>query len=187
MTIGRTDDPENPFRATAFKAASLFGTGSRTPSGPAVMAPRQQAEHMIAVDPPVRLLISSLASKGPSTHGTEGSGHTLRLAGFKRSRGMREYSARAADCGACALKAQCTTPSARPARRAGSTSASTSRPARLPRRSPAPRLTCNRSGGARRSRSCSPISSNSSGCGAWGCAGCREQPMSSTLQLRCRT
>ena len=27
---------------------------------------------MIAVDPPVRLLISPLASKGPSTHGTEG-------------------------------------------------------------------------------------------------------------------
>ncbi len=41
------------------------------------------------------------------------SGHTLRLAGFKRSRGMREYSARAADCGACALKAQCTTGKAR--------------------------------------------------------------------------
>ena len=72
MTIGRTDDPENPLRATAFKAASLFGTGSRTPSGPAVMAPRQQAGHMIAIDPPVRLLIFSLASKGPSTHGTEG-------------------------------------------------------------------------------------------------------------------
>lgn len=27
---------------------------------------------MIAIDPPVRLLIFSLASKGPSTHGTEG-------------------------------------------------------------------------------------------------------------------
>ena len=73
MTIGRTDDPENPFRATAFKAASLFGTGSRTPSGPAVMAPRQQAGHMIAIDPPVRILFEALASKGPSTHGTEGS------------------------------------------------------------------------------------------------------------------
>jgi len=55
MTIGRTDDPENPLRAMAFEAASLFGTGSRTPSGPAVMAPRQQAGHMIAIDPPVRL------------------------------------------------------------------------------------------------------------------------------------
>ena len=38
MTIGRTDDPENPLVATAFEAASLFGTGSRTPSGPAVMS-----------------------------------------------------------------------------------------------------------------------------------------------------
>ena len=28
---------------------------------------------MIAIDPPVRLLIFPLASKGPSTHGTEGS------------------------------------------------------------------------------------------------------------------
>ena len=38
MTIGRTDDPENPLGAKAFKAASCFGTGSRTPSGPAVMS-----------------------------------------------------------------------------------------------------------------------------------------------------
>jgi hypothetical protein len=37
MTIGRTDDPENPFGAQAFEAARVFGTGSRTPSGPAVM------------------------------------------------------------------------------------------------------------------------------------------------------
>ena len=55
MTVGRTDDPENPLRAMAFEAASLFGTGSRTPSGPAVMAPHEQAGHMIAIDPPVRL------------------------------------------------------------------------------------------------------------------------------------
>jgi hypothetical protein len=32
MTIGRSDDPENPFRAAAFEAASLLGAGSRTPS-----------------------------------------------------------------------------------------------------------------------------------------------------------
>jgi hypothetical protein len=38
MTIGRTDDPENPFGAQAFEAARVFGTGSRTPSGPAVMS-----------------------------------------------------------------------------------------------------------------------------------------------------
>jgi hypothetical protein len=36
------------------------------------MAPRQQAGHMIAIDPPVRILFEALASKGPSTHGTEG-------------------------------------------------------------------------------------------------------------------
>jgi hypothetical protein len=60
MTIGRTDDPENPFRVPAFEAAGLFGAGSRNPSGPAVMMPRQQAGHMIAVDPPVRILIETL-------------------------------------------------------------------------------------------------------------------------------
>ena len=49
MTIGRTDDPENPFGAPAFEAAGLFGSGSRKPSGPAVMVPRQQAGHMTAV------------------------------------------------------------------------------------------------------------------------------------------
>jgi hypothetical protein len=32
----------------------------------------KQAGHMIPIDPPVRLLIFSLASQGPSTHGTEG-------------------------------------------------------------------------------------------------------------------
>src|SRR5882672_6325243 len=68
MTIGRTDDLENPSGATAFEAASLFGAGSRIPSGPAAMLPRQQAGHMIATDPVVRFLDFSLASKGPSTH-----------------------------------------------------------------------------------------------------------------------
>ena len=68
MTIGRTDDPENPSRATAFKAAGMFGTGSRVPSGPAVIQPRQQAGHMIAIDPSVGILNLVLASKGPSTH-----------------------------------------------------------------------------------------------------------------------
>jgi hypothetical protein len=67
MTIGRTDDPENPFRVSASEAAGLFGAGSRNPFGPAVMIPRQQAGHMIAIDPPVRILTSSLESKGPST------------------------------------------------------------------------------------------------------------------------
>ena len=68
MTIGRTDDPENPSGATAFEAASLFGAGSRIPSGPAAKLPRQQAGHMTAIDPIVRFLDFSLASKGPSTH-----------------------------------------------------------------------------------------------------------------------
>ncbi len=67
MTIGRTDYPENPFRVSAFEAAGLFGAGSRNPSGPAVMMPRQQAGHMIAIDPPVRILNEALESKGPST------------------------------------------------------------------------------------------------------------------------
>jgi len=71
MTIGRTEDPVNPALAMAFEAASLFGFGSRTPSGPAAMLPRQQAGHMIAIDLPVKTLIFSLASEGPSTHASE--------------------------------------------------------------------------------------------------------------------
>jgi hypothetical protein len=42
MTIGRTDDPDNPLVALACEVASMFGAGSRTPSGQAVMLPRQQ-------------------------------------------------------------------------------------------------------------------------------------------------
>jgi hypothetical protein len=66
MTIGRTDDPENPISVPAFEAAKLFGAGSRNPSGPADMVPRQQAGHMLAIDPPVKILNGALASKGPS-------------------------------------------------------------------------------------------------------------------------
>jgi hypothetical protein len=69
MTIGRIDDPESPLKPVAPEAARLFGTGSRIPSGPAVMMPRQQAEHMIAVDPRVRILFEALEPRGPSTHG----------------------------------------------------------------------------------------------------------------------
>jgi hypothetical protein len=50
MTIGRTDDPENPLSVPAFEVAKLFGAGSRIPSGPADMVPRQQAGHMLAID-----------------------------------------------------------------------------------------------------------------------------------------
>jgi hypothetical protein len=71
MTIGRTDDPENPFSVSAFEAAGLFGAGSRNPSGPAVMMPRQQAGHIVAFDPPVRILNEALESKAPSTQDTE--------------------------------------------------------------------------------------------------------------------
>ena len=41
------------------------------------------------------------------------SGHPLRRAALDRAAGMQKYSARAADCGACALKARCTTGKAR--------------------------------------------------------------------------
>jgi hypothetical protein len=68
MTIGRAEDPENPISVPAFEAAKLFGTGSRNPSGPADIVPRQQAGHMLAIDPPVRILFEALASEGPSTH-----------------------------------------------------------------------------------------------------------------------
>jgi len=68
MTIGRADDPENPFSVPAFEAAKLFGAGSRIPSGPADIVPRQQAGHMLAIDPHVRILVEALASEGPSTH-----------------------------------------------------------------------------------------------------------------------
>jgi hypothetical protein len=67
MTIGRTEDPENPVRVLAFEVERLFGTGSRNPSGPAVIVPRQQAGHMIAVDPHVIFLVDALEPRGPST------------------------------------------------------------------------------------------------------------------------
>jgi hypothetical protein len=54
----------------ALEVIGLFGAGSRIPSGPAAMMPRQQAEHMIAIDPPVRILFEALEPKGPSTHGS---------------------------------------------------------------------------------------------------------------------
>src|ERR1041385_6004971 len=72
MTIGRTGDPENPFEVSAFEAVGLFGAGSRNPSGPAVMMPRQQAGHMIAIDPPVRTLSFALESREPSTQDFKG-------------------------------------------------------------------------------------------------------------------
>ena len=41
------------------------------------------------------------------------SGYLLRRAGLERSTGMQKYLARATDCGACALKPQCTKGKAR--------------------------------------------------------------------------
>lgn len=69
MTIGRTDDPENPISVPAFEAAKLFGTGSRTPSGPADMVPRQQAGHMLAIDTPSEFSSKLLHPRGrPHMH-----------------------------------------------------------------------------------------------------------------------
>src|SRR6476620_8418885 len=65
MTIGRTDDPERPSRVSAFfRAARLFGTGSRNPSGPAVMVPRQQGRTHERNRPARQNLASALEPKG---------------------------------------------------------------------------------------------------------------------------
>jgi hypothetical protein len=80
MTIGRTDDPEISVSVPAFEADRLFGTGSRTPSGPAATMPRQQAGHVIAIDPPVKILTFALEPKGPSTQDAETSiGSLIRI------------------------------------------------------------------------------------------------------------
>jgi hypothetical protein len=68
MTIGRTDDPENPFGAQAFQSRPSVWDWIADPIWASGHEPRQQAVHMIAVDPPVRILTLPLASKGPSTH-----------------------------------------------------------------------------------------------------------------------
>src|ERR1700676_3607845 len=69
MTIGRTDDPENPSTPMAFEAAKLLGAGSRTPSGPAVMIPRHEGRTHDRNRPSRQTSQFSLASAGPSTHG----------------------------------------------------------------------------------------------------------------------
>ena len=65
MTIGRTDDPENPVSVPAFEAAKLFGTGSRNPSGPAVTVPRQQGRTHERNRPARQNFASALELKGP--------------------------------------------------------------------------------------------------------------------------
>jgi hypothetical protein len=111
-------------------------------------------------------------------------GHMLHRAWLERNTGMQKYLARAADCQACPLKAQCTTGKARGI---SVSSAYMSRPAKLSRRSPAQRPTRNRNDCARELRYCSHTSSSNLGSGACGCADCRMRPRSSILQLRCRT
>jgi hypothetical protein len=67
MTIGRTEDPENPFGAQAFQGRPSVWDWIADPIWASGHEPRQQAEHMIAVDPPVKLIFP-LAFEGPSTH-----------------------------------------------------------------------------------------------------------------------
>jgi hypothetical protein len=69
MAIGRTDDPEIPLKPVALEAAGLFGTGSRTPSGPAVMAPRRQGRTHDRSRTAVKILFEVLEPTGSSTHG----------------------------------------------------------------------------------------------------------------------
>jgi len=55
---------------TLINSGTIFGEkiGVYILNGPADMVPRRQAGHMLAIDPPVRILIEALASEGPSTH-----------------------------------------------------------------------------------------------------------------------
>jgi hypothetical protein len=62
MTIGRTDDPEIPLPAQAFEAAEGVWDWIADPIWASGHEPHKQAGHMIAVDPPVRILIFPLAS-----------------------------------------------------------------------------------------------------------------------------
>ena len=64
MAIGRTDDPEIPLKPVALEAAGLFGTGSRTPSGPAVMAPRRQGRTHDRSRTAVKILFEVLEPTG---------------------------------------------------------------------------------------------------------------------------
>jgi hypothetical protein len=80
MTLGRTDDPENPFGAQAFQSRPSVWDWIANPIWASGHAPREQAGHMTAVDPPVRFLIFPLASKEPSTHAPT----TSPLAGMNR-------------------------------------------------------------------------------------------------------
>src|SRR3954466_13230020 len=78
MPIGRADDPENPSHAMAHEAATLLGTGSRNPSGPAAKQPRQKAGHMAALDPHAQLRQNLLPQPGrPHMHEVLATGFSL--------------------------------------------------------------------------------------------------------------
>jgi hypothetical protein len=70
MTIGRTDDPENPVSRNGrpTRPRHCLGLDRGTHLGQRPCEPRQQAGHMTAIEPPVRILNFALASEGPSTH-----------------------------------------------------------------------------------------------------------------------
>src|SRR5258708_31469038 len=69
MLIGRTDDPQNPCRVAAFEVTNPFGCGSRNPSGPAVIVPRQIGRTHDRFSHKIRFFSQTpLAFKGPSTH-----------------------------------------------------------------------------------------------------------------------
>jgi hypothetical protein len=58
MAIGRTDEWQKiRLIHRQYNAVQMFGYHSRNLSGPAAMMPRQQAEHMTAVEPPPSLHI----------------------------------------------------------------------------------------------------------------------------------
>jgi hypothetical protein len=66
MTIGRTEDPENPFAAQAFNAAKHWIADPIWASG---HEPRKQAGHMIAVDSPSNYSFFLLHPRGrPHMH-----------------------------------------------------------------------------------------------------------------------
>src|SRR5438876_12335840 len=73
MAIGRPDGRENPCHPPAHPMPpNVFGPRPRGQSGPAAIAPQQQAGHMSASAPPPKNCKRALASKGPSTHGWPG-------------------------------------------------------------------------------------------------------------------
>ncbi len=71
MTYRSNRRSEEPVGTSGFRGRLIVWGRIADPIWASGHAPRQQAGHMIAIDPPVRILIPSLAPKGPSTHGAE--------------------------------------------------------------------------------------------------------------------